>query len=141
MLSYGKCVFNTGCQCMYPPQSYYSMYTSTYTQFDCIVHRSSYIGVKVLPTWVGPDASSDCRGKVYQLSTHFNDRKENRTQRALRCNKIIKHSVESGNKEVWAILPIFNFYIHIDLSRACFYQIRENTIMSYLHESTLMPFS
>lgn len=56
-----------------------------------------------------------------QLSTHCNDRKENRAQRALECVKNIKHSTESGNKEMWAILPIFNFYIHMDLSRVCFY--------------------
>lgn len=74
-----------------------------------------------MPTWVGPHASSDCRGKVYQLSTHFGDRKEHRAQRALRWNKITEHSVESGNKEVWAVLPIFNFYMHIDLLRVCFY--------------------
>lgn len=37
----------------------------SHRQFDCTVHCSSYVGVEVLPTWVGPHASSDCRGEVY----------------------------------------------------------------------------
>lgn len=40
--------------------------------------------------------------------------------RAVKCIKNIKHSIEVGTKEVWAISQIFNFYIHIDLSRRLF---------------------